>query len=96
MANKKQNFTLTDQLERAQHEVTLDTLGFICIDRLKDINGDVTEDENVWLWRNTEGMEISVYDEGEGKCSLVAILTQPKHKTRKKAYKNAHPNLVMN
>lgn len=70
----------------------LDTHNFICVDQLMTINGDETEDENVWVWRRTDGMEVTMYDEGNDKHSLVKVTKMPLPK--KKKYKNAKPELV--
>jgi hypothetical protein len=77
------------KLEKAKNDDKMDDLGFICLDTAIHILGDISEDPNVWIWQNSQGMRIAMYDEGEGKCSFIRVVRPPIEGLKK--YVNAGP-----
>lgn len=77
---------LNEKVVKAMETTTcdrMDTLGFLCIGTAISVFGDTTEDENVWVWKHSNGSVVTMYDEGNDKVSFVAVIQNGSAKNKK-------------
>lgn len=88
------NNLLVAQLHRVTKEEQMETHGFLCMGTAIEVLGVLDEDPEVYVWAKSNGTMVTMYDEGNGKCSFVAMVREGNAES--KAYVNVRPKDLVN